>query len=838
MNYSLEKICQICDGSFLQQKDNGNIKFIFFDSRKIIFAEGAIFLAIKGVNRDGHQFVDELYQRGVKNFIVSEKINYATLIGANIIKVKNSVAALQLLAIHHREQFDKKNPIIGITGSNGKTIVKEWLYQLLNENYSIVRSPKSYNSQIGVPLSVLEIEQEHNIGIFEAGISKSGEMDQLRKIIQPDIGILTNIGEAHSEGFPSIENKVDEKIKLFDSASVVIYCNNEWLADKAIVLKHETSFHKTGKYPFQIFSWGELKKSTLQIVKISKGHQETLIIAFYKNSEINICIPFTDDASIHNAITCWCVLLYLDMSYEKVEKRMKLLQPISMRLELKKGINYCTLINDSYSADLSSLRIALNFLQQQNLNKKKTVILSDFFQSGMDNAELYKHIAAELVQHKINRVVGIGLKISEYLQFDSVDTNTKIATEFYPSTENFKSNFRVSEFKEETILIKGARIFKFEKICQLLEQKVHYTELGINLNAVIQNFKEYQKLLTPSTKVMAMVKAFAYGSGGVEIATTLQYQKVDYFGVAYADEGAELRNGGIALPIMVLNPDENAFEIIVENNLEPTIYSVSVLNSFQKYLNKAGINHYPIHLEIETGMNRLGLTTAEVKKLCVEIKSSNCFKIQSIFSHLASSENKLEDEFTIQQKDKFLKAATQIEKEIGYSIIKHISNSAAIVRHPELQLDMVRLGIGLYGVDNSGLNQLNLEPVTTLKSNIAQLKHVKKGESVGYGRKGVVIKDSIIATARIGYADGFSRNFGNGVGKMWVKGKLAPVIGMVCMDMTMIDVTAIPDVKEGDSVIIFGKELPIEIIAKWIHTIPYEIMTGISQRVKRVYYQE
>jgi len=835
VSYFISHIAKTLDAKGKIVIDN-SIDYIFFDSRKIFSPATSLFIALKGPRRNGHNFIPELYKKGVRNFIVCEEVKREDYQEANILCVKDGLKALQQLAAFHRKQFDI--PVIGITGSNGKTIVKEWLYQLLHENFNIVRSPKSYNSQIGVPLSVWEINKQHQLGIFEAGISQPGEMDKLGEIIQPTIGILTNIGEAHSEGFESMDQKVEEKIKLFSNADLVIYCSDEWLADKAIVLKYESVIHKTGKPPFKIFSWGKIQKADLQILEINKDQTETEIIAVYKNAETAIRIPFTDDASIQNAVTCWCVMLHFGMKDTVIVKRMKQLQPVNMRLELKKGINHCTIINDSYSADLNSLHIALDFLKQMGGISRNTVILSDFFQTGMKDEELYARIADDLIQHKVDRVIGIGLNISKYLKFENETATYTLQNEFYPSTEDFISRFRFSDFRDEVILVKGARIFCFEQIIQLLELKVHQTELEINLKAVAHNLQQYQKLLQPSTKLMAMVKAFAYGSGGAEIANTLQYQKVDYLGVAYADEGTELRKAGITLPMMVMNAESETFDTIMNNRLEPVIFSFSMLKALDGFLKREGIKNYPVHLEIETGMNRLGFAVAEMDNLCSEIKATSSFRVQSVFSHLAASEDPMQDEFTNKQYDLFVNACSQVQKGLGYDFLRHIANSAAILRHPAMQLDMVRLGIGLYGVDNSSSAQLDLQPAATLKSTIAQIRNLKTGETVGYNRKGVIEKDAMIATVSIGYADGFTRRLGNGAGKVWIRGQLAPVIGTVCMDMVMVDVTGIPGVKQGDEVIIFGKEISIQELANWAGTIPYEIMTGISERVKRVYYEE
>lgn len=835
MHYSVNHIARILGANATVVSDV-IIEHLIFDSRKIYSPATSLFFALKGSRRNGHQFIPELYKKGVRNFVVSETADNALYPGANILKVENTLTALQQLTTQHRKQF--QIPVIGITGSNGKTIVKEWLYQLLNEDYNVVRSPKSFNSQIGVPLSVWQMNRQHTIGIFEAGISQPGEMEKLQKIIRPTIGILTNIGEAHNEGFENTDQKVEEKIRLFEGVNLVIYCSDEWIADKAIVWKHENGFHKTGKYPFRIFSWGRMQKSTLKILKIRKKAPHTQIIAFYQDNEISITVPFTDDASIHNVITCWCVMLHLEIRDSIIAKRMETLQPVNMRLELKKGINNCTIINDSYSADLSSLHIALDFLQQQSMGSKKTVILSDFFQTNLVNEDLYSQIAADLVQHSVDRVIGIGLGIADNLDFESFLSGKPEKVEYYVSTEDFISRARISDFKEEIILVKGARVFQFEQIIQLLEQKVHQTVLEINLNSIVHNLKQYQQMLKPSTKMMAMVKAFAYGSGGAEIANILQYHKVDYLAVAYTDEGVELRKAGITMPIMVMNAEENTFDALVNYNLEPDIYSFGLLHALDAFLKQEGLQHYPVHLELETGMNRLGFSIENVTTLCAYLKITPSFKIQTVFSHLAASEESAHDNFSHEQYENFASACTIIKKETGFNFISHIANSAAIIRFPEMQMDMVRLGIGLYGVDNSSSGKPDLQTVATLKSTIAQIKNLKKGESVSYNRSSRVEKDSTIATVRIGYADGYNRRMGNGVGRMIVRRQEAPVIGTVCMDMTMIDVTGIPEVQEGDDVIIFGKELPIQQLADWTGTIPYEIMTGISQRVKRVYYEE
>jgi len=830
--YTFKKIAELVTGKVLQVYQDAAIEHLLLDSRKTYAAATSVFFALKGIRRDGHRFIPDLYKKGVRNFIISEETDLSPYPDGNFIHTGNTLQALQQLTSFHRSQFDI--PVIGITGSNGKTIVKEWLYQLLHEDYTIVRSPKSYNSQIGVPLSVWQMNRQHTLGIFEAGISEPNEMHGLEKIIQPTIGILTNIGEAHSEGFSSSTQKLSEKIKLFLHCDKIIYCKDHTVPEQLDVEgEHRDLFSDD----IQFFSWSKKYSAWLKVIDVEKQADHTIISAVLNDSDISIDLPYTDDASIENAITCWCTMLALGYKHPVIRSRLTLLQPVNMRLELKKGINNCTIINDSYSADLSSLKIALNFLDRQGNGDKKTVILSDFLQSGQEDELLYKQVAFDLYSHKVDRIIGIGAKISTHFSFSSIDNNYKPEVIFFNATTEFIRHFISSSFRDETILVKGARVFEFEQIVQLLEQKVHETVLEISIDAIVHNLKEHQRLLKPETKIMAMVKAFAYGSGGAEIAGVLEYHHVDYLGVAYTDEGIELRKSGIAVPIMIMNPEESSFDAIINNNLEPDLYSFEILSQFDELLLKEGLLQYPVHIEIETGMNRLGFALEDIERLANYLSSSDTLRVQTVFSHLAGSEDENEDDFTKQQFKKFQKACAILESKLKYPFIKHISNSAAIIRHPHMQMDMVRLGIGLYGIDSANTGIAELLPVATLKSTIAQLKNVKKGESVSYNRKGIVNRESVIATVRIGYADGYSRRLGYGNGKMLVGGKTAPVIGTVCMDMTMIDVTDIPNVKEGDDVILFGAELPIQQLASWAGTIPYEIMTGISQRVKRVYFE-
>ena len=827
MQYTCAYIAEIIAGKLVSKRnDTAVIEHLLIDSRKLLFPSTTLFFTIPGPRRQGNAFVKDLYNKGVQNFVVDASFVFlpGEYAAANIILVENVLAALQKLTAWHRSQFNI--PVIGITGSNGKTIVKEWLYQLLHADYNIVRSPKSYNSQIGVPLSVWQMNATHTLGVFEAGISLPGEMEKLEKIIRPTIGIFINIGDAHSEGFESIAAKINEKINLFTKTETIIYCKDETLIGEAL-LEVQRKNNNT------LFSWAQKEDATLCINTIQVQPFNTVIKAVYNGRKISISIPFTNDAAIKNAITCWCILLHLQISDEMIQERMLQLKPVEMRLELKEGINNCSVINDSYSADITSLSIALDFLQQQQQHPKRTVIISDILQSGKTNKALYEEVADILQQKNINRLIGIGTEISKYSTcFTRINE-----TAFFNSTNEFKQQFSSLHFYNETILLKGARVFEFEQISHLLEQKSHQTVLEINLSALIHNLKTYQQQLKPGVRLMAMVKAFSYGSGSFEIANLLQFHKVDYLAVAYADEGVELRRAGITLPIMVMNAEESTFDMLVQHNLEPELYSFGILNAFEHYLLQSGINHYPVHIKLDTGMHRLGFEAKEIKTLGTRLKSSGQFKIQSVFSHLAASDNKIHDDFTKYQSELFLKGCNEIQKNISYPFIKHIANTSAIHRHKELQLDMVRLGIGLYGVDGNEIMQQQLKNVSTLKTTISQIKKIKAGESIGYSRKGIAEKDSVIATVRIGYADGYPRSLSNGIGKMNINGKLVPVIGNVCMDMTMLDMTG-TTVKEGAEVIVFGEKLPVTIVAEWANTIAYEILTGISQRVKRVYFEE
>ncbi len=837
--HSIEEVVKASGGKLIvSSKKVYSIQELLLDSRKLIHPADTLFFALSGLKLDGHNYIDELYKKGVRNFVVSKALDFTEekYPDSNFILVKDTTAALQKLTAAHRAKFTL--PVIAVTGSNGKTVVKEWLYQLLHEDYNIVRNPKSYNSQIGVPLSVWLINKEHNLGIFEAGISESGEMDKLEKVIKPDIGVLTNIGEAHSEGFLSSRHKTKEKLNLFVNADILIYCKDYFDINQSIAeINALSKGSDETENKIKTFTWSMSSEADVQVISVMQKDNQSFISCKYQNKELDFQIPFSDRASVENALHCACVMLYLKRDFDTIKERMKHLSRIAMRLEMKDAINNCSLINDTYNSDIVSLKIAIDFLKQQNQHAKKTVILSDILQSGRGELDLYSEVANILSENKVSRLVGVGPAMMRMKK--TFEKNDALQVSCFESTEELLKSLDSSTFQSEVILLKGARKFRFEIIGKFLEKKVHETVLEINLNAIANNLKVYQGLLKPETKIMAMVKALSYGSGSLEIANALQVSRVDYLAVAYADEGVELRKNGIKLPIMVMNPEQRSFETMIHYDLEPEIYSLNLLDKFAEVLAllRNNGNKYKIHLEMETGMNRLGFEAAEIPLLIERLKLNHQLQVASVFSHLAASEDKDYDEFTQQQITRFDEMSSAITAQFDYKIIRHILNSTGITRHTSAQFDMVRLGIGLYGIDASEKVQGKLMNVQTLKTTISQIKHVKKGDTVGYGRVGKVTKDKTIATVGIGYADGLSRKLSGGKGKMLVNGKLAPVIGNVCMDMAMLDITGI-DANEGDDVIVFGQQPGIEDIAAAAETIPYEILTSISARVKRVYYQE
>lgn len=819
---TIVNIAQVIKGKLFAASDftNSEIEQIVTDSRTFFGGNNALFFALVGPRNDGHWYIAELIKKGINSFIVSDKKYISEK--ASFILVENTTKALQKLAQHHRQRFD--NPVIGITGSNGKTIVKEWLFELLSAEFKIVRNPKSYNSQIGVPLSVLLMEDHFNLGIFEAGISQPGEMTHLQKIVRPEIGILTNIGDAHQENFTSKKQKLQEKLQLFKSAKQLVFC-----ADDELIKEEIKEF--CDKNNVEPVDWSLQNKNALIKFEIQSSDSGTKITAIIANKSYFFEVPFTDASSIENACHCFAAATVISKKPEETLLRFKNLAPVAMRLEIKKGDNNCLLINDYYNSDLTSFSIALSVLNQQAKkgHLKKQVILSDIQQTGIPDNELYQQVNQLIIQWQIDKIIGVGPEISANSEVFS------IPGEYFFNTEILLRSQLKNQLSNSAILIKGARDFAFERISEILQQKAHQTVLEIDLNALTHNLNVFRGLLKKETKIMVMVKAFSYGSGDVEVARLLQYQNVDYLAVAVTDEGVELRKAGIETPIMVMNPEEHSFQNIIDYQLEPNIYSRQLLMAFEKTVTQNAIQNFPVHLKIDTGMNRLGFKSEEeIEDVINTISGGNSFKIKSVFSHLAASDETNFDSFTKAQFALFEKLSKKITDAFPYKIDRHILNSAGIERFPEKQMEMVRLGIGLYGVSATGLP---LENISTFKSTVSQVKKVKPGETIGYGRKGEVEKISEIAIVPVGYADGLDRKLSNRKGEAFVNSNRVPVIGNICMDMLMLDVTG-ENVKAGDSVEFFGPNIPITEVAKKAGTIPYEILTGISQRVKRIYLHE
>ena len=822
MTYSSSIIADILKANtFIDSPSETNtIEQILTDSRRLRDPKQTVFFALKSERNNGAKYIDDLYKKDVRVFVLQDEIDFSSFPKASFIVVKDSLKALQVLAEAHRKTFDI--PVIGIAGSNGKTIIKEWLFELLKKDKKIVRTPRSYNSQIGVPLSVWMLEKDTELGIFEAGISKDGEMGHLQKIIQPTIGIFTNIGDAHQENFIDYKHKILEKIKLFTKTDTIIYCKDNQLID--LQFSNSRLFEGT-----KLLTWSEKYSSDLRVLDKRIENGKTYISAKYLNKDIELQIPFVDFASYENIVHIWLLMLHWGYKQSTIQERVLLLNQVGMRLEQKQAVNNCTLINDSYNSDIGSLNIALDLLLQQNQHENRTLILSDILQTGRDKSILYKEVSELIASKKVNRFIGIGSDLQ------SVPKLFPENSKFYTDTQDFLEQVKIDDFKNEVILLKGARKFEFEQISNYLQNKSHETVLEVDLSNLIHNVNYYRSLLKPNVKLMAMVKAFSYGAGSIEVANVLQYHKVDYLAVAYADEGVSLREAGISLPIMVMNPEEMSFDQMIRHQLEPEIYSFRILKSYYNAVRKNGTVYAPLHLKIETGMNRLGFMEGEVDDLILFITQNPTLKIASVFSHLSGSDDALFDDFTEQQILTFSKISKKIQDSVSYPISKHIANTNGIMRHPNAQFDMVRLGIGMYGIAST--NQDKLKEVNSLYTRISQIKKVNAQDSIGYNRAGKIENGGRIAIIPIGYADGIRRNLSNGKGLFMINGEMVPIIGNVCMDMCMLDVSKV-DCKEGDKVIVFGKDYPISNITEQTGTIEYEILTGISQRVKRVYFQK
>ena len=819
-SYRAQQIAEILDGEHRLVNAEREILNLLIDSRKGRQFETSLFIALDGAFRDGHQYVQEMYKRGVRNFLISQPVKNVP--EANLFLVKSTIGSLQKLAAHQRKITPI--PVIGITGSNGKTIVKEWLFQLLKSDFNIVRSPKSYNSQIGVPLSVWAMNSDYNLGIFEAGISKLNEMRNLEKVIEPSIGILTNIGSAHQENFESLKQKLSEKLILFKNANQIVYNADSKLVNDLI----------SERYPEkEKISWGSGNQNKLQILGVSTLRNKTAILGKWENKKVEITIPFLDDGSIENAIHCWAILLHLNIASVEIKQRFSKLESVAMRLEQKNGIDNSVIIDDAYNSDITAFEIALDNLEMVN-RRVKTVILSDILQSGHASENLYKRINQSLLDHKVTRFIGIGKDLFEHQ--DLIEIPNK---HFFVYTQQFTDQIHSFNFHNNGILIKGARDYQFERITAKLASKTHETQLEINLDALKNNLRIYRKKLSEGTKLMVMVKASGYGAGGPEVARLLASEEVDYLGVAYADEGVVIRKAGISTPIMVMNPSVEAFPVMINYDLEPEIYSVEILEAFSQALNAEGMMNstYKIHLKLDTGMNRLGFKGDDLDKVLRILRKENYFKVASIFSHLAASDSPKYDDFTNEQITLFKDLVEKVENTLGYSVIKHICNTAGIERFPKAHFEMVRLGLGLYGVAIDAKNQNQLRTVSSLYSIVVQIKKVFPGESIGYGRNFIADKQMKIAIIPIGYADGLSRALGNGVGEIFVSGHKRPIIGNICMDLIMVDVTGLPT-QVNERVEIFGKKVNVQELAAKAHTISYEILAGIPVRVKRVYIKE
>ncbi|MBK9391712.1 MAG: bifunctional UDP-N-acetylmuramoyl-tripeptide:D-alanyl-D-alanine ligase/alanine racemase [Bacteroidetes bacterium] len=790
------------------------------DSRQLSYTDEIAFVAIRGKNHDGHKYIAGLYQKGIRTFIVENlPENIPVYPEAAFILSESTVAALQLIASARRKAFT--SPVIAITGSAGKTIVKEWLADIMSLSLPVIRSPRSYNSQIGVPLSVWKLDEKYRLGIFEAGISHPGEMEKLQRIINPSIGVITNIGDAHRENFPDYVTKAAEKLKLFRDSSTIIYCLDHKIVSE-LIDSDENLKRK------ELISWSlQNKNATVFAEKVNLASGNTGINLTYKGRVYYFEVPFQDRASVENALSVTAVCLHLGVSQDLIDRGLRGLVSVPMRMEMKGGINNCQLIEDYYNSDPGSLGMALEYLKAQN-GRKTTLILSDFVQAGRSDPELYGEVAGLLKKTAITRFIGIGRSLASCKHLFRPEDR------FYYSTDEFIRSIITNEFSNEIILLKGARVFEFEKIARVLEQQVHLTVLEINLDAISHNLNKFRSYLYPSTKIMAMVKAFAYGSGSSEIASFLEYHRVSYLAVAYADEGVGLRNSGVTLPVMVMNPDPSAAELMIKYSLEPELYSITSFQSFVSVADRHGLIGYPVHIKIDTGMHRLGFLPEEIAGLVAEIRKRECIRIISVFSHLAASENAGLDNFTKKQVETFLSVAGQIRQATTYPFMRHILNSSGIVRMPAYQFEMVRPGIGIYGAGS--FDGIDLRPAGRFKTRISQVKRVKGGEPVGYGCTDVSDTDRIIAILPVGYADGLKRKMGNRRGNLFIQGKRVPIIGNVCMDMCMADITGV-DAQAGDEAEIFGENISINEIAEICETIPYEILTSIPERVKRVFFR-
>ena len=822
--YSIGEVAKIVNGQLVGADTQFKIADLLIDSRHLIDARQALFFALKSHRNDGHKYIEELYEKGVRAFVVTRLPEHACP-DATFVVVADTLKALQTLAAHHRQRFDI--PVIGITGSNGKTIVKEWLYQMLSPDYNIVRSPKSYNSQVGVPLSVWQMNDADNLAIFEAGISEPEEMMPLQDVIRPTIGVFTNIGQAHDENFINRAQKAGEKLNLFTKAESLVYCMDYSEIQQVVIRSGLAS-------KVRLFTWSrKFTEATLFVSSVEMGERSTRVQCQYQGESLSFTIPFIDAASVENGLHCIVVGLLMQMKPEVIAERLMSLTTIAMRLEIKAGMNNCTIVNDYYNSDVNSLSIALDVMRQQHQHKRNVVILSDILQSGRNEMDLYTEVGQLLKNKGVDLLIGIGEGISRQANKFEMESC------FFPNVGDFLAHYPFSKFNNQTILLKGARAFEFEQIGMELQEKAHETVLEINFNHLVGNLNHFRSKIKPETKLMVMVKAFGYGSGNLEVSNVLQFHNVDYLTVAFADEGVELRRAGINLPIMVMSPEVNSYDNIIKYHLEPEVFSFRNLEFIERAIENLALPEaHPlnVHIKLDTGMHRLGFSNSELPELIRRIKANPMLHVKSVFSHLATADNPAEDAFTLSQIHNFEEGSRMIVEAFPH-VLRHILNTAGITRFPQYQFDMVRLGIGLYGVPTCEADKGVLQPVVSLKTTINQIKHIPAGDSIGYNRHGRAEHDMRIGIIPIGYADGLARLLGNGNGTFYVNGKPVKTVGDICMDMCMIDLTNI-EASEGDTVVIFDAEHDINAIAKACQTIPYEIMTRVSQRVKRVYYQE
>ena len=810
---------KITGGAGLGKDPGQAIAQISIDSRQVLHPQQNLFVALKGAKADGISFVPELLDLGVSYFLVDDQTSIPSswLDRGYFIQVKDTRIALQSLATYQRVQFTK--PVVGITGSNGKTIVKEWLGQVLSQQFAVAKSPKSYNSQVGVPLSIFGIQSYHQVALLEAGVSKTGDMDTLAQMIQPGLGIFTNIGSAHEEGFPDIKEKIAEKLKLFAGVNFLLYCKDHDLLAQEIEQQLPTE---------KRISWS--KKAGAEYL-VSWKNQEThsrIVVMKSDGQTFTFQVPFTDQASLENVTHVILASLSLGQEVKSIQEGLSHLMPVDMRLTLKPGLNDSLLIDDTYNNDLAGLKVALEFLSQQRPKRSKILIISDLLQQGLPE-KVYKEVADLIQSYGIDQVIGVGTQIQH------LETLLGKGVRTFSNTEQLLLELQPEQFQNDLILITGAREYTFERVVNRLQQRIHGTTLEINLNALTHNFNFYKRQLAPSTRVMVMVKAFAYGGGAAEIANHLQTLGADYLAVAYTDEGVSLRKQGIQLPIMVLNPVEESFDLLSQYQLEPVVFSPEFFRKLGAYVQHQSLQ-LSIHLDLDTGMNRLGFEQEQLVELMDLIQQYPQLQLASVYTHLVGADEEVHDDFSLHQLQQFQEMSESICSILSYKPLRHALNSAGIVRYPDFQLDMVRLGIGLYGVEVTGKHDRSLKAVSTLKTTISQVKTLAAGATVGYSRKGSLPEGGRIATLALGYADGYDRRFSQGKGYVLIDSKKAPVIGNVCMDMVMVDVSAIPGVKAGDEAIVYGEEISLKELADCIGTIPYELLTNISGRVKRVYY--